>query len=200
MRWEAIVSLVLIAGCVGQETAEPKAEAAVDAAATASDAPPTPDAAEATAPQAPATAVKVLLDGNLGTTAIGCAGDPVGDCMYVPVTASESSLVLDGLRGTIAAGKVTLTWTAVSPATEQLSAGFMLMDGGDACESIELGSATGASPLEIEIDAASRPLCANEVVHLWVAGTTWGSQGPAYYQVDVDQEFHAEGSFDLLPQ
>lgn len=197
MRWEAIVMLVLVAGCVGQGT--DKAPEPAEAARTELNEPVASPASgnETTAPAA-FTAVEVLLDGNIGTTAIGCAGAPVDDCMFIPVTPADSSLVFDDLAGTIIGGKITLTWTAASPATEQLSAGLMLMDGGDACESLELGSATGPSPLELTVAPASRPICANELVHLWVAGTTWGSQGPAYYQFDVDQEFHAEGSLELL--
>lgn len=143
------------------------------------------------------TIVPILLDGNLGSGATACVFGPVGQCHAVPVQDGERGLILSELAGWIEGGEVTLTWEAGSPAVEELAAGFMLMDGGDGCEGVELGGAHGPSPLTVAIAEAARPLCSGEVVHLWVSGNNYGFHDPAYYQVDVDQEFHAEGSFLL---
>lgn len=192
MRAALVLAILLLAGCIGRD--EP--EAAPDLAAEATPAEEAP--IEQTPPAPPArrtSVVPIVLDGNTGTTAVACVMGPVGECGYAPVSEGASGVLLDGLSGRITGGAIEIAWSAASPATESLSAGLMLM--GDACENVELANAAGPSPLLLTLTPAPRDLCAGEVVHLWVAGTTWGAQDPVYYQVDLDQAFHAEGSITL---
>ncbi|HVM45845.1 MAG TPA: hypothetical protein VM582_07915 [Candidatus Thermoplasmatota archaeon] len=191
-RLLALLALLPLAGCVGDTGAATQAPAS-------SETPPTVEPATPAAPGASAEVVVPLaFDGRIGTVGMACVQGPVARCAGVPVAGGENDLVLEGQRGRIAGGEVVIAWEASSPLTRELSAGFMLMAGGDACESVELGGARGSSPLVLQVSPAARGLCVDELVHLWVAGTAWGTQGPLYYQVDLEQAFRVDGSFTLV--
>lgn len=140
--------------------------------------------------------IPFTFEGNVGSGATGCI-DPPGECASIPVSQADSSLVFEDLVGLLEGGEILLTWEPASPATSSLSAGFMVMGGGEECASVSLAEAEGASPLTLQVAAMPRAFCADEVLHLWVAGTQWAQQGPAYYQVDVEQPFAAEGSLSV---
>lgn len=186
---------LLIAGCLGNEPAEDGAPAEVVAASAQPE--PAAPANETEAP-AVAIAIPILLDGNTGTSAVVCVLGPVGECVFQEAAPGTSGLLIEGQAGTVTGGELTLAWSASSPATNELSMGAMLMDGGEGCEGVDLGMVRGASPLVLTLaTAAPRALCEGEILHLWIAGTNWGGQDPAYYQVDVDQAFHVEGTITI---
>lgn len=154
-----------------------------------------PDPMAGTTPARPPRALPVLLDGNTGTFAFVCAA-ATHQCHGTAAVPGESDLMMDDLAGRIIGGSLALTWTASSPATQELSMGAMLMS--SECDAIDLGSVVGPSPLALEVAGADRALCDAEVVHVWVSGSMNGGSD-LYYQVDVDQEFHLEGALLLLP-
>lgn len=188
----ALILVLLLVGCT---RAEPPPVEAAASEEPATDAP----APETTATDlAPASReIPVALDGNTGTSAVLCVAGPVGECAFQEVSPGVTGDLFENERGTITGGELVLTWDAASPATQELSIGLMWMGGGDACPSLDLGMATGPSPLTLAISPSPRELCADELIHLWVSGNTWGGQDPAYYQVDVDQAFHIEGKIVL---
>lgn len=196
-----VLALVLAAtaGCVAKDTPPTgtdvvaPANAPEDAgAAPAMDASAAPEAS----PAAPRT-LPLALDGNVGTGFIACAF-PVERCEGMAAAPGSKELYVEDEAGRVLGGRVELTWTAASPATQSLSLGLMLM-GGEGCDSLDLGTTKGPSPLAIDVAPVPRDLCQGELVHAWVAGEHWGTQGPTYYQVDVDQEFRLEGWLDLGP-
>lgn len=154
-------------------------------------------AATAATGSAGEVSLPILLDGSTGTQAYVCAA-PVPPCTYRSIVAGKSDLMIDNVVGTILGGNLTLEWSAASAATEELAFGVMLMGGeGEACASVSLGLLKGASPLQIGVDPAERPLCPGEVLHVWASNGIYLGEEPAYVQLDVDQPFHLEGALRL---
>lgn len=190
----ALVLVVLLAGCLD---ATPTADAELDTAeaAPAQAAPATGNATLATAPPA-VTELVVALDGRTGTYALACA-PPVG-CTGHTAAPGDAQVLFEGVAGRPDGGELSLTWTATSPATETMSFGVMTMYGGEACEGIDLGVASGRSPLVIDVAAADRALCPEEVLHIWVSGGTDVNQAPFYATANLDQPFHLEGALRVV--
>lgn len=187
-----VVILLATTGCFG--AAAPPPGTTVEAASTS--APAGLAGASVSGPNGTLAIrdVPVALDGRTGTWAGACAA---GRCAGTPfaIGGTESEVVVEGVEGRVLGGAFMLEWTANSPATQRLAYGVMLMGGGEECPSVELGAATGPSPLALEAQPTDRALCPDEVVHVWVSTATYGQAGPASYQVVANQAFRLVGTF-----
>lgn len=100
-------------------------------------------------------------------------------------------------HGIVVAARVTLTWSAASPATTELGMGLMSM-GPAACNcTAMIDQAQGASPLVIDVPQANVSVPEGSVIHLFVYGTIEQSSPDAYAYGETPQDFHAEGFVDL---
>lgn len=192
-RWSALLIPVLIlAGCTDADEPATGADGGTGLASA-----PAPGTMEP-APDRPLI-VPILLEGSTATQAYVCV-EAAPPCLHHAVVPGTSDLMLDGLAGRIEGGSLSLTWSAASPATQELAFGLMLMGGeGDECASVSLGLARGTSPLAIDIAPSERALCEGETLHAWASNGIYAGEPPAYAQLDLDQAFRLEGSVTFAP-
>ncbi|HUR68328.1 MAG TPA: hypothetical protein VM370_03715 [Candidatus Thermoplasmatota archaeon] len=155
----ACVTFVLFAGCMSASQETPSSDdgstpsasgTSADTDATAPARASAPEAASA-ADGATARVVPIHLEGSIPTFVEACiSAVVVGECIGAPPDAKFDNRYLVEETGNVTAFLVTLTWTASSPATEQLSFSFHSFNE-DFSTVEEHGRAFGPSPLTIEI-------------------------------------------------
>ena len=142
---------LLAAGCVGEEPApaaetDPTTPAASDAAGVT---PPTNTSGDV--PPVLETVV-IAFDGTFPTQAGACDFETLGQCQGSGTGESARAWVYETL-GTATGLQVEMTWSAATPATQQLSLNAIACvgseDGSITCSS--LGAASGPSPLALEL-------------------------------------------------
>ena len=166
----SLLVLAALAGCMGPEASPEEASPGKDEPGSdrpaMSPAAATPEGDDAPVNASSLRTLPLAVEGNVGTGFMACVL-PLQVCPGVAPVAGDNGLVVGEQRGRVAGGELTLSWTAASPATEELSFGLMLMGSeGEACPSADLGTVQGASPLVIEAADPGRALCPDEVVHV----------------------------------
>jgi hypothetical protein len=144
--------------------------------------------------------VPVSFDGNLGTNAAACVF-PVGACEAQQVAPSKTQVDLDRPGVNFTGLDLTVTWTAQTPATATLTAGFMVMATCDGCNSTFYDEVSGTSPLHVSLSGESVPLAEDRQFHFYVynqQGFVFNPAVPAFAFASVDQAFHVEGAVSLL--
>lgn len=191
----ALLLAPLVAGCLAGGS--PPAKTA-DAATLAADTPPATNATTTlTAPEeGPAhTAAHIAFEGHLANYAAVCNG---GTCVETPTYDDKAAALVPGLVGRITGGKVTMTWSAATPATATLAIGAMTMTPGCRdCRGAFLGEAQGVSPLVFELKESPRPMHDKEVLHFYTyEPSTYASAIDA--GIAFDQTFKVEGLVGLV--
>lgn len=187
MRFLALaVAALLLAGC--SDSSEPESDTDADLT-SGLDAEPAPEAAE------PARSrVAVELDGNLGTWFYACEYQTTGVCQGQQTMAGETDLYLEQPGATLVGAKLTLTWSATSPATDTLGLGLMRM--GDNTTLVQ--NVEGTSPLTINVTDLDLLLDEDNLVHVYVYNVRgFVHNPPVVGYATVDQEFSLDGALTM---
>lgn len=144
----------------------------------------------------PETAV-ILLEVPVrheGTTATGAAVcTPVAPCTGPALTPVGGTAFEQHRKGVIVAADLTMTWTAASPAAEELGLGIAIgIDGEWSWEYVR-----GSSPLRLERTGLDIPRAAE--VFVYANGFTC-TPTPVAPCVSLPQEFVIEGTLGTLPE
>jgi hypothetical protein len=205
MRTIGVLLLLLLAGCAAPPTTvpTPTADAPHDAGAVRGiicvDEQVKPVAAnpDGSCPLLPpkTSAIAMDWDSQLGTGGIACA-DSLGQCTphaFISADGADWTAPLPG--GNVTAADVTLTWTAMTPATQTL--GFRIMVLGDCahCNLTDIGEVTGVSPLHIQKSGLHIPGGPGMKLYAYA----WNPQGvvnnpPLFASVSAEQAVHGSGN------
>lgn len=138
----------------------------------------------------------VAWEGNLGTWGGACT-DGAG-CVFQQVEGDTTDLVLERPGTNLTGANLTLTWTAASPATEELGFAIMVMATCDGCESPMEEWVEGASPLTLALADLDLALDADHVIHVYVYNAQGGvDAGVAWAGGTPDQAFAVAGDLTL---
>ena len=195
-----LLPALLLAGCFAAE--EPLETADVEATPRA-----VASATEASASQPPPPTAVVPRDhpfavsGRIGTNACVPAGPNF--CVGLPAgTPSENTLTRLAYNGAPTHVEATLTWDALTPATEEMYVAVVAARScGDGCYEWDEGAfaalASGASPLVLS--AADVTLREGEMLYMEVGPVSALPTAPGlFYYLDVEQPFEVEGNVVAL--
>lgn len=180
-----LVLVALVAGCSdpGSPTSNPTSSSSSTSAAPVA------------VPQFKELVVPVQLSGKLGNFVHGCAF-PAGECFTQELSIGDSDVLINQPGANLTSLHLNLTWTASSPATQQLGVGSMAMASCQGCAGTNLVETEGASPLRHEWSGSAILLNESLQLHIYVYDPDAFQLlpgGAGYTYITTEQEFMLEG-------